>query len=206
MTTTQITPPSFPARPVNGGSIDRALTKIGDWRIQPKFNEYRSIVHIPSGTMFNRHNEPFAIAKEFEHALMELNASLGSHAKFEWADCGALGRRHAIGKGSLVVFDVIPNFDHDHEPYPERRSWIEKALAVWTPLDARMPEERVFLTPSYPGAAAPLVWHELQQANKVLGCDFYEGIVSYRANARYAKQLVSSSQETSSLVKHRFIP
>lgn len=200
-----MTPITYPQRPVNGGPLDRALTKIGDWRIQPKFNEWRILVHIPSGSMFNRHNLPLTIAHMFDHALMELNARLGNHAKFEWADCGGMGRRHEIGKGTLVVYDVVPSFDHDHEPYHERRSWIDRALNVWTPLDARMPEEKVFLAPSYPGTLAPTIWHELQEANKKLGCDFYEGLVAYRANARYAKQLISAEQETSSLVKHRFI-
>ena len=46
---------SYPARPIQGGKLDRAPKKIGLWYAEPKYNGWRAVVHCPSGTMWNRH-------------------------------------------------------------------------------------------------------------------------------------------------------
>jgi hypothetical protein len=47
---------SYPARPIQGGKLDRAPKKIGLWYAQPNYNGGRAVVHCPSGTMWNRHD------------------------------------------------------------------------------------------------------------------------------------------------------
>ena len=47
---------SYPARPLQGGKLDRAPKKTGLWYAQPKYNGWRAVVHCPSGTMWNRHD------------------------------------------------------------------------------------------------------------------------------------------------------
>jgi hypothetical protein len=102
------TPPTYPARPIGGGKLELAPRKPGHWQAEPKYNGWRALVHCSSGTMWNRHGARLTIAREFESALEQLRllAPLG----LEWADCEALERRHAIGRGTLVVLDwIVPD-------------------------------------------------------------------------------------------------
>jgi hypothetical protein len=93
-------PITYPARPINGGHLDRALPKVGEWSYEPKYNGWRAIIHVPSGTMWNRHGKLLSIAREFETALAILKRT-----GIEWLDVEALERRHALGRGSLIVLD-----------------------------------------------------------------------------------------------------
>ena len=45
---------SYPARPIQGGKLDRAPKKIGLWYAQPKYNGWRAVVHCPTGAMWSR--------------------------------------------------------------------------------------------------------------------------------------------------------
>jgi hypothetical protein len=47
-----ITPITYPARPINGGPLPNARPKQGVWYYEPKYNGWRALVHIPTGTMF----------------------------------------------------------------------------------------------------------------------------------------------------------
>jgi hypothetical protein len=42
-----ITPPFYPARPVNGGPLPKTLPKSGDWTLEGKYNDWRAWVHNP---------------------------------------------------------------------------------------------------------------------------------------------------------------
>src|SRR5580698_3397222 len=94
------TPPFYPARPVNGGPLDKALPKSGDWTLEGKYNGWRAWVHNPTGAMFNRRLEPLTIRREFEPALEKLY-----QLPWEWSDVEALERRHNFGRGSLILLD-----------------------------------------------------------------------------------------------------
>jgi hypothetical protein len=63
---------SYPARPLQGGKLDRAPKKTGLWYAQPKYNGWRALVHCPTGTMWNRHGGRLSIADEFDAVLREL--------------------------------------------------------------------------------------------------------------------------------------
>lgn len=130
-------PITFPARPVNGGSLESASPKIGEWIYEAKYNGWRALVHAPSGTMFNRQGWELAIADEFKEALELLKAS-----DFEWLDCEALERRNKIGRGTLIVLDaVIPG------TYLDRRAALEKHFRIHSIFGTPV-ENNVYL-PSY---------------------------------------------------------
>ena len=64
-----VRPPTYPARPINGGGLELAPPKPGQWRYEPKYNGWRALVHAPTGSMFNRYGQPLSIAAEFGRAL-----------------------------------------------------------------------------------------------------------------------------------------
>ena len=122
-----MTPPpliTYPARPIQGGRLDLAPPKRGLWYAEPKLNDWRAIIHTPTGTMWNRHGTRLTIADCFRPALAAL-AKLASRG-LVWADCEALERRHNLGRGTLVVLDVIP--DSGAPSYTARRVMLESLL------------------------------------------------------------------------------
>jgi len=187
-------PITYPARPVNGGPLDKALPKHGVWLYEPKYNGWRTLVHVPSGTMFNRKGERLSIAAEFRPALEKLQRT-----PFEWLDCEALERRHGLGQGSLIVFDYIA-----HGSFVERRQQLhavfDRASELGPFETCGCDEVRLPLISNEPLA----LWTELQEANRILGCEFYEGIVAKRAHSLYPIQLLSPNKEFPFWVKHRW--
>lgn len=113
-----MTPICYPARPINGGPLEKTHPKHGEWFYEPKYNGWRALMHVPTGTMFNRHGRRLSIQHEFAKALAQLQDS----ATFEWLDCEALERRHSIGRGTLIVLDCVT----EHLSYSARRRWLEK--------------------------------------------------------------------------------
>ena len=105
----ELTIPSFPARPINGGELPLAHPKIGRWAIEPKYNGWRTLVNLPTGVMFNRHGKRLTIEKEFASAINVLRDALAYVT--DWIDCEALERRHGIGRGTLMAFDFLPLSD-----------------------------------------------------------------------------------------------
>jgi hypothetical protein len=47
-------------------------------------------------------------------------------------------------------------------------------------------------------------WVQLQEANTIYGCDYYEGLVAKRWDSPYETQLVSASRTTPYWIKYRF--
>jgi len=196
-----LTPPTYPLRPVNGGPLDQAQPKHGAWVYEPKYNGWRALIHIATGAMFNRHGKPLSIQDEFKPALAQLRTTLDAEA-FQWADCEALERRHGLGRGCLLVLDVIPEPHEKHAAYQHRRDWLE---AVLPELDLN-PTYRPFPLLSLPPAVyGDLdVWRDLQGLNRRLNCDFYEGLVAKRADSLYPRQLRSDKSEFPFWMKHRW--
>src|SRR5678816_3819971 len=109
-TAVAVHPPTYPARPVNGGPFPKARPKPGgelQWVYEPKYDGWRALVHVPTGTMVNRHGQELTIANDFRAALDAIRTTLDAEA-FKWVDCEGLQRRHDFGQSSLIVFDVIP--------------------------------------------------------------------------------------------------
>ena len=204
MNSTLITPPTYPARPVNGGPFEKALPKTGDWYYEPKYNGWRAWVHAPTRTMFNRHGELLSIAHTFDAVLNDIQAR--HNAEMPWLDVEALGRRHDIGRGSLIILDYLPS---SPGTYKNRRSLLELACACWKwpllkELNKPVPDNSIHLTMSYRAEGAPQLWEILKQCNAALGCEFYEGFVAKRADSLYPIQLRNPKLEFPFWIKHRW--
>ena len=127
-----------------------------------------------------------------------------------WADCEALERRHNLGRGTLVVLDYVP--ESGAPTYEQRRAILESLLPS-NPVfsgDTTQPVPcgAVVLTPRHRAAshADALAFYErLRAANRLLHCDFFEGVVMKRADSIYPVQLRSATEECRGWVKHRFV-
>ncbi len=193
------TPPSFPLRPVNGGPLDLAQPKFGEWSYEPKYNGWRALVHVPTGRMFNRKLERLSIEQEFAPALEKLRQpSDGTNTEFEWLDCEALERRHGIGRGALVILDwVIAG-----RTYVQRREELEKAFYIPHSTCLSLSADSVSLPRSTPQAQT--LWDLLREANHIMNAPFYEGLVAKRSDSLYPFQLRSPSVEFPFWMKHRW--
>ena len=148
------------------------------------------------------------IADCFRPALAAL-AKLATRG-LVWADCEALERRHNLGRGALVVLDVVPECGAPN--YVERRAMLESLVScdpVFAGDTSRpVPSGAVVLTPSLrveTHADALAFYRRLRAANRVLGCDFFEGVVMKRPDSIYPVQLRSMTEEFRGWVKHRFL-
>ena len=206
-------PPSFPltypARPIQGGRLELAPPKRGVWFAEPKNNGWRALVHTPSETMWNRHGGRLTIAHCFKDALDELR-DLADEGLI-WADCEALERRHQVARGTLIVLDAIPHDPLFTPSYAERREFLESLRIPQEPFSSGSLDdgERPLLLTTSRMVTSPseslAFYAALRQANKVLNAEFFEGVVMKRADAAYPVQLRSSTEETRSFIKHRFI-
>ena len=189
---------TYPARPIQGGRLELAPPKRGLWYAEPKLNGWRA----------HRHGALLTIADCFRPALAALAklAPLG----LVWADCEALERRHNLGRGMLVVLDAVP--ESGTPIYVQRRTLLESLLpcdAVFCGDTARpVPCGAVVLTPAQRAdshANALAFYQRLRAANRVLGRDFFEGVVMKRADSPYPVQLRSATEEFRGWAKHRFL-
>jgi ATP-dependent DNA ligase len=168
---------SYPARPIQGGKLDRAPKKIGLWYAEPKYNGWRAVVHCPSGTMWNRHGGRLSIAGEFDAALRELKKL--SERGLVWADCEPMERRHNVGRRSLIVLDWIPYLGSP--TYEERRAFLEPLLPLerMSLCEGTMPEDSVLLAPSIAetNGQALQLYRSLEAINRSVLADVFEGVV-----------------------------
>jgi ATP-dependent DNA ligase len=181
-----ITPLTYPARPINGGALERALPKVGKWRAQPKWDGWRALVHVPSGAMFNRLGEPLSIGHEFDESVRWLQKQ---HDPIVWLDCEALARRHAFARGTLIVLDAIL----PRRTYLERRMKLLESLPV---AGKTVEGNSVYLTPSEPNA---LALYDSLRDNPL-----FEGVVCKREDSLYPIQLQDARREFHQWIKHRY--
>jgi len=196
-------PLTYPARPVQGGPLDKARAKPpGTWYYEPKYNGWRALVHVPTGTMFNRQGEQLSIAKEFTMALNQLKNTV-----FEWLDCEALDRRHGLGCGSLIILDE-PGSPLTYEARKSRlaRYLVPDVGARALSMDAReVHTNALLLAPVLvTERQAADAWLSLQAVNTRLGCEFYEGLVAKRGDSLYPIQLRSPEEIFGGWIKHRW--
>jgi len=226
-----ILPPGYPLRPVNGGPLPKAQPKRGKYRWEPKVNGWRAWTHTESSLMFNRHNEPLSITKEFRPVLDRIR---DARLALKWLDTEAFERRHPLGRGSLIILDFAPTdpfpagvtlderlqIQHEilqniaqpwaflHEPPPEN----ELLYFAYTFTDYGIPvpqSEQDWLADQghYQGEDVDGIhtaWRQLQEVNRLLGAEVFEGLVAKRLDSRYPLQSHSSDQEFPFWTKHRW--
>lgn len=207
-------PHFYPARPVNGGRLEYASEKLGNWVYEPKINEERVLVHTPTGEMYARDLRPFSKTRLFTQVIEKLKKSwLNTNPDFEWLDCGAFGFRHNIGRGSLVVFDIPMAIGHHairQQKIHDRI--IAKGIGEAYAFEQFNPPENKILSFSYtysdkdndPFMRPRAAWLRLQEANKSLGVELFEGLVAKRADSKYPIQNTNPKAEFGGWMKHRF--
>jgi hypothetical protein len=126
-----ITPPTFPARPVNGGPLEKLRRTPGHKVWEPKVNGWRAWEHAPTRAMFNRHNLPLSIAKEFEPVCTAIQTRYQAGRTPEWLDTEAFERRHNYGRGSLVLLDFV------YEPMAPLAQRLADIYGLWGANDGK---------------------------------------------------------------------
>jgi ATP-dependent DNA ligase len=200
------TPITFPARPIQGGKLDKAPRKTRLWFAEPKYNGWRALVHCPTGAMWNRHGGRLSIEREFGAALCELRAL--SRRGLVWADCEAMGRRHKIGCGTLIVLDWIT--EDGSLVYEERRAFLEGLVPLERMSlgeEPTIPADSLLLTPSIADkdGAALRLYRSLESINRAAKADVFEGVVMKRGGSLYPVQLRSATEESRAWCKHRWL-
>jgi hypothetical protein len=199
----------FPARPINGGPLDKARPKHGTWIYEPKLNGWRTVIHAPTRTMWNRHGTLLSIAREFADALDAL-AALSAASGIEYFDCEGLERRHSLGHGALYILDSIPCGVPPRLPKPTATTGLATWLHRSTVLDeflGRMHFDVLSVRGSLnrpdllPGTLES--WEALRRINREWSAEFYEGLVAKRADSPYPRA-TSATQETPHWMKHRW--
>jgi hypothetical protein len=163
-----VQPLTYPARPLNGGPLELAPPKPGQWSYEPKYDGWRALVHAPTGSMFNRHGQPLSIAAEFGGALKRLRAAavkVDGNA-VEWFDCEALDRRHALGRGTLLVFDYLTVWGVGGEPLRQRKELLAQAFREHDWRQVPRPEALYSVQSHDPAALDPQeLYRQLRQLN-----------------------------------------
>lgn len=202
--------PTYPARPHNGGPFKRDANgrdnlsyNPEDYSFTPKYNGWRVLIHVPTRKTFNRYGEPLSIGKEFSTALGDICSALDAEA-FKWLDVEGLERRHSIGKGALILLDVIPTDDYNGARYEERGFWVTPSIIPVHQLHTKPEANGVYQAQRFSAGELSHNWNLMQQINKEWGCEFYEGVVAARRDAPYPIQLRSPDQTTTSRIKHRW--
>jgi len=154
--------------------------------------------------MFNRHGQRLSNQPEFAAALSTLQTLrlIRVAGAVEWFDCEALERRHALGRGTLLVFDYIGS-----EPFVRRKQRLADVLAAHDYAVPPRPDCAYSVTAPAPGELDPLEFYgRLKQLNRQWDCPFYEGVVAKRADSFYPVQLRSANLEFAGWMKHRWTP
>ncbi len=203
----KVIPPTYPARPINGGPLELAPPKPGQWYYEPKYNGWRALVHAPTGAMFNRYGQPLSIAAEFANALEQLRAAvvMVDGTPVEWFDCEALDRCHGLGRGTLLGFDYIPPPALATEPWQERKALLVQALPAHDWRQVPEPECVYGVQAHNPAGIEPLeLYRQLHQFTRRWACPFYEGLVAKRITDPYPVQRRSPAEEFVGWIKHRW--
>jgi ATP-dependent DNA ligase len=202
-------PPTFPARPMNGGPLDRAREKPEPeaWFYEPKINGWRVLIDVKNKKMWTRYNRPSSVEHKYA-AVLERIAAQFSGDEVTWLDGEILGQRaSSIGRGSLVIFDVAWPRWKDWSILHDRRRLLDvifdNVSEVWD-IDRLPSQDTIYRLPRISGADALEYYERMQIANQRFGLELYEGVVAKNMHKEYPTQLRSATEETPWWVKHRW--
>lgn len=177
---------TYPMKPTSGGKTSNIMRLSGEWVSEPKYNGWRVLINSTTKECWNRHGEKLSIHKDFTTALASLPDGF-------WFDCEGLERRHSLGKGTLIVLDVVSK-----DLYMNRRKQLESMFTV-LPVDIKPENDKVYYNPLMSD------WKHLQMLNKLWNCEFYEGIVKKKIDSPYQIQLRGADIRTPHWIKYRFV-
>ena len=216
-------PPTYPARPMNGGSLEKARQKIHPdaWIYEPKINGWRVLIDVNNKLMWSRYNQPSSVEHKYAAVLDRLASVFTSGAQI-WLDGEILGQRAScVGRGSLVVFDIIASSASPPLTvwsWDDRRILLDRTIGaprrklglaleaqgeLWD-INALPKQDTIYLLPRVGDEEAESFYEELKEANARLGVELYEGVVAKRVDKTYPIQLRSPAQETTDWIKHRW--
>lgn len=189
---------TYPMRPINGGRLELAREKPGNWVVEPKPNGYRQLINLKRSLMWSRYGTYLATAGEYKIALEKLKDALPD---VEWVDGEGLLRRHNVGQGSIVVIDIL---DNTTAPLEMRR---EPAVNIpLLPISDALERDSIYLMPRFPWSMSSALYAEAEGAVKACKKPIFEGIVAKSMdNPQYPIQRVSPNRESPWWVKHRFL-
>ncbi len=194
-----VRPPTYAAKPFFGGRFEDAEPLDGTWWWKPKWNGRRLIFHVPSERTWNK--EGNEVNWRSYPAFHKLALLIGLHwPSFEWLDIEFLYGRHSMGKGAIIVLDVI-----NEKPWGERQADLatlfgDKELKFFiAPL-----KHEIYYGPHLKTNDPLKAWLAMQEFNKTWDLVFYEGLVGYEISKPYPIQLFSHDRVTPTWVKYRF--
>lgn len=205
----QPTPPTYPARPMNGGDLNIAgpFDDDEDWRYRPKFNGRRVLFHVPTMRTWNRQLEEnswskFPVFKAIQDIIGTCDLFRGAFLEplLEWLDVELLHGKTTIAKKSVVVLDYV-----SEETWLERQHKLIEVFGA-NPLSIyETPgDNEVYYSVPFVVKGGLQTWADLQEANTNLGCTFYEGLVAYNKRKPYPTQLFSPTKETPHWFKYKW--
>lgn len=200
----------IPARPIalppaalDGGPLESAPPKVGEWAWQPKVDDRRVVIHRPTRTIWNQYGK-LSVAQDsgkFEAALDRLQGwpcFTFNGLSTEWLDCGLMEYRHDMMRGSIIVFDLM-----SVGTFAQRRAALEpcaRPLPWATDLDECF-NNSVFLIPQFDNGLS--LYSVLKLQNESLQRMFYEGVVAKKVDSLYP-MFQRPKTATPNWIKHRF--
>jgi hypothetical protein len=200
----------YPPAPLNGGPLEHAPAKVGAWIWQPKVDDWRAVLHVPSGTVWNQYGQPSSILGKFTIALESNFMTAAGMYGLEWLDVGMMENRHDLMRGCIIVLDWIVA----GEPLSTRRGILERFFPV-LPFDVSrllaetggQVRDSVYLISQWTNVETQTdalkreAW--LRNENDCIRHKFYEGLVAKREDSLY---LFGSKPKTKcpAWIKHRF--
>jgi hypothetical protein len=193
-------PPSYPARPMDGGRQFPGEPLRGLWKYRPKFKGRRVLCHIPTMRTWNRELEEVGY---MHPAFKKLQLLVGMRwPECEWIDCEFIWGTTSVGKGAIIVLDyVVAETEWSIRQSTLQGIFEKNQLGP----NLKLPEkEQVYWCNPLIENTVESAWEEMQEINDKAYTTFYEGLVGYDMEARYPIQLFSSKRMTQHWMKYRF--
>lgn len=198
----------YPPAPLNGGPLQDAPAKVGSWVWQPKVDDWRAVLHVPTGTVWNQYGRPSSIADKFKAPLGFLAVQFDPEV--QWLDVGMMENRHDLMRGCIIVLDWITA----GKTFGQRRGHLRCALPS-LPFDVSrllaetggQVRDSVYLISQWDNcedradALKKEAW--LQNENAIIGHKFYEGMVAKKRDSLYTFGR-KPKQKVPDWIKHRF--
>lgn len=205
----------FPPAALNGGPLESAPPKVGEWVWQPKVDDWRAVIHTPTGTVWNQYGKLSSITDKFHVALDHLreaydNRVRADFAPAEWLDVGMMENRHDLMRGCIIVFDLIEAGVEQWRRYARLKAMFPRLpldVADLLAVTGGQVRDSVYLINQWDNvddsrdALGRQGWLKVQ--NECIGHKFFEGLVAKRRESIYTFGR-KPKQVTPDWVKHRF--